>query len=170
MYHNQVFVNSTPIKPEHRVNCGSYSKAFGLTGVRIGWIATNDENDYSLFRDENMYENCSLPYFSQSFMLDVIKNTDIDSFMDYSKHLVNNNREMFHKVSYLFDGQPVPENGMYYSAWTTPHTIELLNKLNIKSIKMDISGKDEFLRFNLAQINEVTNEAINLILKEDSIL
>ena len=35
---------------------------------------------------------------------------------------------------------------------------------------MDISGKDEFLRFNLAQINEVTNEAINLILKEDSIL
>jgi len=170
VYHNPVFVNSSPKNPEHRVNCGSYSKAFGLTGARIGWIATNDENDYNLFKDENTYENCSLPYFSQAFISDVMKNTDIDSFMQHSKHLVNNNREMFHKISYLFDGQLVPEDGMYYSAWTTPHTIQLLDKLNVKSIKMDISGKDEFLRFNLAQMNEVTKEAINLILKEDSIL
>ena len=127
-------------------------------------------DDYSKWAHELKKLGYATANHYDNTMLDVIKNTDMDSFMDYSKDLVNNNREMFHKVSYLFDGQPVPENGMYYSAWTTPHTIELLNKLNIKSIKMDISGKDEFLRFNLAQINEVTNEAINLILKEDSIL
>jgi aspartate/methionine/tyrosine aminotransferase len=167
VYHNTVFINTIPVKPDHRVNCGSYSKAFGITGSRIGWIATNSESDYNLFKDENMYETCSLSYFSQDFVLDLMQNTDVPAFMRASRYRVNNNREQFDRICYLFDGQAVPENGMFYAVWASPYTIKLLDKLNIKSVEMDKSGNDRFLRFNLAQTNEITTKAIRYILRED---
>lgn len=167
VYHNPVFINTIPVKPDHRVNCGSYSKCFGITGARTGWIATNNDEDYLLFKEENMYENCSVSYFSQNFVLDLMQNTDIDAFMKSSRYRVNNNREMFDRICYLFDGQSVPENGMFYAVWASPYTIKLLDKLNVKTIQMDALGNDKFLRFNLAQTNDLTKKAIRYIIKED---
>ena len=167
VYHNPVFINTIAVKPDHRVNCGSYSKCFGITGARIGWIATNSEEDYLLFKEENMYETCSVSYFSQNFVLDLMGNTDIDAFMKASRYRVNNNREMFDRICYLFDGQSVPENGMFYAVWASPYTVRLLDKLNVKTVEMDSSGNDKFLRFNLAQTNDLTKKAIRYIIKED---
>lgn len=167
VYHNPVFINSIAVKPDHRVNCGSYSKVFGLTGVRVGWIATNNEDDYKAFLAENLYENCTMPFINQEFIVDVINNTDLYNFMRSSKYRVNNNREMFDKISYLFDGQAIPENGMFYCAWATPHAINLLLKLQVKYVKIDEDGKNQLLRFNLAQTNHITNRAIRYILSED---
>lgn len=167
VYHNPVFINTIPVKPDHRVNCGSYSKCFGITGARVGWIATNSESDYILFKEENMYETCSVSYFSQNFVLDLMQNTDIDAFMKASRYRVNNNREMFDRICYLFDGQAVPENGMFYAVWASPYTVKLLDKLNVKTVQMDSSGNDKFLRFNLAQTNDLTKKAIRYIIKED---
>lgn len=167
VYHNPVFINSIGVKPDHRVNCGSYSKVFGLTGARVGWIATNNKEDYDAFVAENLYENCTMPFINQDFLVDVIKNTDLYNFMRSSKYRVNNNREMFDRISYLFDGQAVPENGMFYCAWASPHAVKLLNKLQMKSVKIDERGNDVLLRFNLAQTNHITNRAIRYILSED---
>jgi aspartate/methionine/tyrosine aminotransferase len=167
VYHNPVFINTIAVKPDHRVNCGSYSKCFGITGARIGWIATNSEEDYLLFKEENMYETCSVSYFSQNFVLDLMENTDIDAFMKASRYRVNKNREMFDRICYLFDGQSVPENGMFYAVWASPYTAKLLDKLNVKTVEMDSSGNDKFLRFNLAQTNDLTKKAIRYIIKED---
>lgn len=167
VYHNSVFINTIPVKPDHRVNCGSYSKCFGITGARVGWIATNSDSDYSLFKEENMYEMCSTSCLSQNFVLDVMQNTDIESFMKSSRYRINNNRETFDRICYLFDGQAVPENGMFYAVWASPYTVKLLNKLNVKTIEMDSLGNDKFLRFNLAQTNDITKKAIRYIIKED---
>lgn len=167
VYHNPVFINTIPVKPDHRVNCGSYSKVFGLTGARIGWVATNNEKDFEFYMKENMHENCSVSYLSQNFLLDILQTVDVDLFMRSAQYRVNNNREYFDKICYLFDGQSVPENGMFYAAWASPYTSKLLDKLNIKSVEMDKSGRDRFLRFNLAQTNELTKKAIRYIIKED---
>ncbi len=167
VYHNPVFINTIPVKPDHRANCGSYSKCFGITGARVGWIATNSDEDYLLFKEENMYETCSVSYLSQNFVLDLMQNTDIDAFMKSSRYRVNNNREMFDRICYLFDGQAVPENGMFYAVWASPYTVKLLDKLNVKTIQMDALGNDKFLRFNLAQTNDLTKRAIRYIIKED---
>ena len=167
VYHNPVFINSIAVKPDHRVNCGSYSKVFGLTGARIGWIATNNDADYIAFRDENLYETCTISFAGQDFLIDVLNNTDLENFMRSARYRINNNREMFDRISYLFDGQPVPENGMFYCAWATRYTVELLKKLNIKCVKLDSAGEDQFLRFNMAQTNEITTKAIRYLLKED---
>ena len=167
VYYNPVFINSIPVKPDHRVNCGSYSKVFGLTGARVGWIATNNENDYNNFMYEHLYENSTMSFVSQELIKDVLKRTDLDNFMRSAKYRINNNREMFERIEYLFDGQIVPENGMFYVAWTTPHTQNLLEKIGIKCIELDQEGKDKYLRFNLAQTNEITKKAVKYLLKED---
>lgn len=167
VYHNPVFVNTIPVKPDHRVNCGSYSKVFGLTGARIGWIATNCEEDYKAFMEENLYESCTISMPGQDLLLDILKNMDLNNFMRSAKYRINNNREMFDKVKNLFDNQPVTENGMFYSAWSTPKSYKLLDRLDIKYVEIDSENKNRLLRFNLAQTNDITKKAVRRILKED---
>jgi aspartate/methionine/tyrosine aminotransferase len=167
VYHNPVFINDIPVKPDHRVNCGSYSKVLGLTGARVGWIATNNESDYKEFLKENLYENCTMSTPSQELIIDIFDNIDLQNFLRSAKYRVNNNREMFDRICYLFDGQAVPNNGMFYAAWATPYTYKLLGKLGIKSVEMDSYNKNKYLRFNLAQTNELTKKAIRYIIKED---
>lgn len=166
-YNSPVFVNGIAVTPDHRVNCGSYSKGLGLTGVRIGYIATNSKEDYELFLAQNLYENCTISALGQDLIIDILNNIDLENFMRSAKYRINNNREMFDRIAYLFDGQAVPEDGMFFSAWATPHTVKLLDKLGILYVTLDEEGKNKYLRFNLAQTNEITSEAIRMILKED---
>jgi aspartate/methionine/tyrosine aminotransferase len=167
VYHNPVFVNDIPVKPDHRVNCGSYSKVFGLTGARVGWIATNSESDYEEFLAENLYENCTMSVNSQKLIIDILEKMDLDNFLRSAKYRINNNREQFDRICYLFDGQAVPNNGMFYAAWATPYTCKLLDKLGVGYVKMDQEDKNKYLRFNLAQTNELTKKAVRYIMKED---
>jgi len=154
VYHNPVFINDIPVKPDHRVNCGSYSKVFGLTGARVGWIATNNEDDYKRFLAENLYENCTMSVLGQNLIIDIFDNMDLENFLRSAKYRMNNNREMFDKICYLFDGQSVPNNGMFYAAWATPYTVKLLDKLSVGYVKIDEQNKNKNLRFNLAQTND----------------
>lgn len=169
VYHNPVYINTIPVIPDHRVNCGSYSKVFGLTGSRIGWIATNSKEDYKKFSDENLYENCTISAPSQDLLLDIFDNMDLNNFMRSAKYRVNNNREMWDRIKDLFDNQEVPENGMFYAAWTDPIAYKLLDKLGFTYVTMDSKGNDKYLRFNLAQTNEITDKAIRFLLKETRI-
>jgi aspartate/methionine/tyrosine aminotransferase len=166
VYHNPVYVNTIPVIPDHRVNCGSYSKVFGLTGVRVGWIATNSQEDYEAFRDENLYELCTVSVPSQELLLDIFDNMDLNNFMRSAKYRVNNNREMWDRIKGLFDNQEVPENGMFYPAWADPIAYKLLDKLGFTYVEMDNKGKDKYLRFNLAQTNDITNQAVRYLIKE----
>jgi aspartate/methionine/tyrosine aminotransferase len=167
VYHNHVYVNDIPVKPDHRVNCGSYSKVFGLTGARVGWIATNSESDYEEFLAENLYENCTMSVPGQDLIIDIFNNMDLDNFLRSAKYRINNNREMFDRICYLFDGQAVPHNGMFYAAGATPYTVRLMDKLGVGYVKLDEQGKNKYLRFNLAQTNDLTKKAIRYIIKED---
>lgn len=167
VYHNPVFINGIGVKPDHRVNCGSYSKVLGLTGARIGWIATNSLEDHNLFTKENLHENCTLSHVNQNLIVDILNNIDLNNFLRAAKYRVNNNRELFEKIIYLFDNQQVPENGMFYSAWTSKHTVKVLDKLEIKYVTLDEEGGYKFLRFNLAHYNETTQKMIRFLLKED---
>ena len=169
VYHNPVYINTIPVIPDHRVNCGSYSKVFGLTGARIGWIATNSEEDYKKFSDENLYENCTISAPSQDLLLDIFDNMDLNNFMRSAKYRVNNNREMWDRIKDLFDNQEVPENGMFYAAWADPIAYKLLDRLGFTYVTMDSKGNDKYLRFNLAQTNEITDSAIRFLLKETRI-
>lgn len=167
VYHNQIFINSIPVIPDHRANCGSLSKFLGLTGLRVGWIATNNDLDFQKFTEENLYENCTMSFYSQDLAIDILQSVDLDNFTKAAKYRINNNRELFDRVKYLFDNQEVPENGMFYPAWASTHTCQLLDKLEISYVQLDEVGKDKLLRFNLAQLNEITKKAVRFLIKED---
>jgi len=167
VYHSAVFINDVAVKPDHFVNCGSYSKVFGLTGVRVGWIATDNDEDFEIFKMDNLYENCTLSMQPQSLITDILDKTDIPQFMLSAKYRINNNREMFSRIENLFDGQPVPNNGMFYVAWASVKTQQILDKMSVNVVQLDSEGNDRLLRFNLAQYNSLTSEFVRNVLKED---
>lgn len=169
VYHSNIFINGIGVKPEHRVNCGSYSKYFGLTGVRVGWIATNDKEDFDKFVQENKYETAMMSQVSQNLIIDIFKKTDLENFSRSAKYRINNNREYFSKINNLFDGQEVPDNGMFYSVWCTRKTLVLLDYMQIKYVELDQNGVDKLIRFNLAQTNELTRKMTKQLAKEDKI-
>lgn len=169
VYSNPVYINGIAMTPDHRVNCGSFSKVLGLTGLRVGYIATNNDDDYNLFLKDNLYENSSISVPSQDLTIDILNNIDMYNFMRSAKYRINNNREMWDKIVYLFEGQAVPEDGMFFAAWTSPYTVKLLNKLGITFIELDKDGKNKYIRFNLAQTNDITLKAIKMIQNKDRI-
>jgi aspartate/methionine/tyrosine aminotransferase len=167
VYHNDVYLNEHVVVPNHIVNCGSYSKFLGLTGARIGWIATNDKNQYNKYCYDSLYENCTISNISQLYLLDVMSTISWYYFSKDSKELINNNRNELNRISYLFNNQVVPKNGMFYCVWADKKSYNIVNKANVKFIKIDEENDKHLIRFNLAQKNDLTKKAVNAIIKVD---
>lgn len=169
VYYNPVYVNSLTLNtPNHRVNVGSLSKVFGLTGLRIGYIATNRDDDAVLFSNENLYESCTISVPSQDIATDILYNLDIELFFKKAKASVNNNRETLSKIEYLLDGQKVPKNGMFYSAYADSKALEIIDCADVKYVVLSDDKDGIHIRFNLAQDNIITNNAVKAIKRKDS--
>lgn len=161
VYHNKVYINTKAHVPNHIVNCGSFSKVFGLTGSRVGWIATNNEDDYKDFLYENLYENCTISVPSQDLILDILNNIDIDDFLSKSQEYINKNRNQLNRLKGIFNGAIVPDNGMFYVIIADDYIRDVIKRANIKVVDLG----NNLLRFNLAQFNYLTKEAVERIIK-----
>lgn len=168
VYHNDVYLNTHNNVPNHLVNCGSYSKFLGLTGVRVGWIATNNEKDFKKFCYDSLYENCTISTISQLYVLDVMKTINWYYFSKDAKDLINNNRGELNRISYLFNNETVPRNGMFYCVWADKKVVDIIEKANIKYVPLDEENGKHLIRFNLAQTNKLTKKAVDSIIKVDS--
>lgn len=168
VYFNPVFINSPrmTVKP-HKVNVGSLSKSFGLTGLRIGYIATDSDLDYKRFSDENLYETCTVSVPSQELAIDIMSNIIYNTFFQLANRAINHNRESLNKINYLFDEQEVQNNGMFYAAYAEPKALEIIDKAMVNYVVLSDRGKNKFVRFNLGQNNELTAKAVSQILKVD---
>lgn len=168
VYYNPVFINSPrlTIKP-HRVNVGSLSKVFGLTGLRIGYIATDSDLDYKRFSDENLYESCTVSVPSQELAKDLLEKIAYNAFFQMANRAVNNNREVLNKISYLFDGQNVQNNGMFYAAYANDKALQIIDKALVNYVVLSDKGRDKFVRLNLGQNNRLTEKAVSQILRTD---
>jgi aspartate/methionine/tyrosine aminotransferase len=170
VYANKVYMNTKiPFAVSNRVNVGSFSKMLGLTGVRIGWIATNDAADYQMFDAENLYETCGISIPSQDLITDILNTVDIARFYTNAQGRVNMNREEFQKLSKFFDGQEIPVNGMFYPVWVNSSAIKIIARADVQYITLDHSGESTLIRFNLAQNNEITRAAVKAIKTADRI-
>lgn len=169
VYFNPVFINSPrlTIKP-HRVNVGSLSKSFGLTGLRIGYIATDSDIDYKRFSDENLYETCTVSVPSQDLAIDIMGNITYNTFFQLANRKVNYNRDSLNKIKHLFDGQEVQRNGMFYAAYANQKALQIIDKALVSYVVLSDKGKDKFVRFNLGQNNRLTEKAVSQILKVDA--
>ena len=101
--------------------------------------------------------------------LDILMKTDMDKFHRTANMRINMNRGEFLKLQGFFDGQIIPQDGMFFPAWVNDKGIKIIERANVKFIKLDTLGDSTLIRFNLAQNNKITRDAIKAIKTSDRI-
>lgn len=170
VYYSPTYVNDLKIDPPKgwRFRIGGFSKLFGLSGLRVGWVVCQNKKDFDALSYELKYENCGISSVSQLIATDVMKSINFDNFFKESKNRINMNREQMLKIVRIFDYQEIPKNGMFYPFRANKKSISILNKANVKFITM-VEGKEPLIRLSLGQNNLLTEEAVKSVLKADKI-
>ena len=163
VYHNHIYTEDLKTYPKHICMVGSYSKLLGVTGARVGWIATNDIFFYERIRDVSLKDNATVSIPSQKLIVEILDRVELPKFMKFGKDSLDLNRENFQKIEYLFDGKPVPSTGMFYCAHAEEKALKTLEKCGIKYVNLG----DNFIRLSMGQTNSITKEGIQTLLKED---
>ena len=166
VYHNRIYTDQISVMPNHKCMVGSYSKLLGVTGARVGFIATNDENFYNNVRDWSLKDTATPSKISQEMIIDILNKINLEEFIILGKRSLDNNREEFQKIAYLFDNQPIQETGMFWCVHADKKALKILDECNIKYLTLD----GNYIRISLGQTNEITKEAVREILKRDKIL
>lgn len=170
VYFNPVYMNEKAKKISgHSVNIGSFSKVLGLTGLRVGYIATNNSHNYKLYMDENLYESCTISVPSQELIKDILETAPLDLIYSKARRFINHNRETVSKIKHLFEGKEVQKNGMFYAANADKKAISILDKASVSYAVLRETDNSKFIRLNLGQDNRLTSEAIEEILKIDRV-
>jgi aspartate/methionine/tyrosine aminotransferase len=176
VYHTAAYCSLILPAPEHDVVVGSYSKLTGLNGLRLGWIAT--DNDYLAGIIEKLVaaEYCGLSRPSKvilKYILDLY-NEDPDRnwgmFEQCARKYLNNNRTEWSKLEKFFHGTAVPANGMFYYAHMDAACKRLMEKAGVGYQLGSKCGTDDgFGRFNIGQDCDLVREAVKSVLKADKI-
>lgn len=163
VYHNKIYTENLWIIPGHHIMVGSYSKLLGITGARVGWIATNDIEAYEALLKDHLHELATINLFSQIAISNLLDNLDLDLFIVQGKKSLDDNKTQMQKIEYIFDNQPVQKNGMFYLAQADKDAVKLLKKCNVKYVDLG----DNYVRLNVGQSKEMVDNLILTIHKED---
>lgn len=170
VYHNNIYTRGGLGIIPHDIVCGSYSKLTGLNGIRIGWVATNDDLLGDALGNLVTSEYCGLSAASTHILLACLEDLDWDMFETNARFRLDMNRTEWQKVSKFFGGRPVPIHGMFYYSDIDEAAKKLMAKAHVyyqSGAKMGTD--DDFARFNLGQDNYLITDAVKAILKADRI-
>ena len=163
VYHNKIYTHKLTEIPKHRIHIGSYSKLLGVAGARVGYIAVNEPLLYEALVQESRTDLTGPSRPSQELILDILREVDLDCFMNRGKVILDFNKEAFQKIEYLFDGQCVNEIGMFYCAKADWKALRLLDDVGVGYVKLD----NATVRLSMGHTGKITDDAIRAILKRD---
>lgn len=170
VYMNRVYASIMYGLPKHNVMVGSYSKLLGINGIRVGWLATNEDLLAERFKDLVTAEYCGLSTASTDILLHTLQGLNWDRFEQYAKMKLDCNREEWVELERFFGGMPVPANGMFYYGPMDPKAQEIFEKAGVVWTKGSTMGTDDgWARFNLGQTNEIIESTVRAVLKADRI-
>jgi aspartate/methionine/tyrosine aminotransferase len=171
VYYNNVYTAGY-IKPvPHDVLVGSYSKLLGLSGLRIGWIATNDDLVYERLKELVVSEYCGLSSSSSVLLKSLMKGFRWDKFESCARANLNFNREEWSKLERYFEGISVADVGMFYYSKMDSACKSLMEKSGIEwTLGSSIGTDDTHGRFNLGQDCDLVKKAVREVLKNDGLL
>lgn len=171
VYHSGVYMPGfSPVFPEHHIHVASYSKLTGLNGIRVGWIATDDDFLYYKMADLVTAEYCGISGPSTDLLLQILPNYDWDTFEKLARFYLNDNRAEWSKLTKFFGDEEVPNIGMFYYGPTDKHCKKLLEKAGITySPGSKLWHSDDYGRFNIGQSREIIKQAVQAVLKADKI-
>jgi aspartate/methionine/tyrosine aminotransferase len=169
VYHGRVYSRVIVPLPHHNILVGSYSKLLGLNGIRIGWVATNDEKRYEKLVALATAEYCGLSSASTEILKTQLANFDWQSFETTAQNMLDDNREQISRIERYF-GAKVPEVGMFFYGQVEPKCKELLEKASIKYTSgLSLGTSEYFGRLSMGQDRDLTKQAVNAFIKADSI-
>lgn len=171
VYLNQVYMDPILVKHiPHDVLVGSYSKLLGINGIRLGFMATNEDIIATKMSELVTSEYCGLSMPSQDLLVDILPTFDWDQFFPYARFKLDLNREQFQKIEKFFQDTPVNPIGMFYYAPVDAKAKEILARANVSYTPGSSMGtNDDFGRFNVGQDNRMIEDAVKAILKADKI-
>lgn len=170
VYYNNVYTPGNIVPLPHNVMVGSYSKLLGLNGIRLGWIATDDDFLYERIRMLVTSEYCGLSMASTILLKNILKQFRWDLFENSARASLNINRAEWAKLEKYFGDTPVIERGMFYYAPMDEQCKKLMEKSGITWMSGKALGTfDDHGRINLGQDCELIREAVRSVLKNDKI-
>lgn len=170
VYLNMVYSPVVYGLPRHDVMIGSYSKLLGINGIRVGWLATNDDFLAERFKDLVTSEYCGLSQASTDILKHTLEGFNWDRFETSAKFKLDCNREEWSQLERFFAGTPVIPVGMFYYAPMDRKAQEIFVKAGVSWTKGSTMGTDDgFARFNMGASNEVIEQAVKAVLKADRI-
>lgn len=169
VYHSMVYSRILTPLPQHDILVGSYSKLLGLNGIRVGWVALNDDLRYERLKTLVEAEYCGLSKASTDILINAVKYLNWESFERDARSMLDDNREEISKLKkYL--GNEVPEIGMFYYGYTDAKVRALLEKAGVKYTSgVSLGTHEDFGRLNVGQDRHIVRNAVAEIIKADKI-
>ena len=157
-------------KPNHDAMAGSLSKLTGINGLRIGWLATDDDTLFHKAYSYVEHDLCGVSNPSQHAALQILKKVNLQEFYEDSKRLLDNNRDSMARLNHIFSGQPIFPVGMYALFEVDSKLRNLLERASVHTLAGHLIGDHrDSVRFNLANSAKATKAMVNAILKEDKV-
>lgn len=158
------------IVPKHDINVGSYSKMTGVNGIRIGYVALNDDILATAIESVVAATYCGLSHPQYTVTKYLVKNVDWDMFELKSKSNLDNNRSEWSKLEKYFGDHKVNDCGMFYWAPADKSCKDLLDRAGVTYfLGSKLYHNDDFVRINIGQDMEVVRDAVKAIIAEDKI-
>jgi len=168
VYASPVYLNSGvfPI-PKHEIIIGSFSKMLGLSGLRLGWIGTNNDLLAASYSEIIETTYCGLSAASMSVLKYTLSVTDIGRFEQIAKNTLNTVREDFDKLRNIFSLN-VPVNGMFYMGVLDKHNKKILERAGVIGLERhDKLTNNYYIRLNMCADLADMRAAVKSILKTD---
>lgn len=183
-YHSRVYTGKTPYEmktdsPTCQLSVWSAAKLWGLSGYRIGWVATWDE-ELARYAAEYVEKTTSgVSVLAQRYLFNFLSSLAAtrvgteESLIFQARRIMDTNVDHFfdlhHMFSEMWGAAAVSSSGMF--AWckaTDPERLtKVLDAARIKFIPGKLCGAEEaWFRFNMGVLPATMEKAIKAIKKE----
>lgn len=85
VYYSKAYMSEPAPTPAHEILCGSYSKLLGLNGIRVGWIACDDNLLFERMRELVTAEYCGISAPSTAILVNILKNMTQETWESFEK-------------------------------------------------------------------------------------
>jgi len=157
----------TPI-PAHVAMAGSLSKFSGINGIRLGWLATDEDELYKSALRWSTADTSGISWPSQWLGMEILKNVDLEAFWRRSAATIDDNKIEINKLSKIFGGQEIPDKGMFAFFEVDDRIHQILDKADVVTMPGSRCGDTgDSVRINLAHTREATAAMVKAVLKAD---
>lgn len=154
-------------RPKHDFFIGSIGKAFGVPGLRLGWIAFNKDSYFVKIKQAVHLDTIGTSIPSQKIALDIMSKTDIPLFMKESREFINDNKTELLKIKYLTPSE-IPDNGMFFWLYADDSLRALLERSGVQYMDGAGFGDESHIRLNIAQDRQLISDMVKTVLLQDN--